>query len=123
MTDPDLQVLDTTVLDELCSSVGDDRAFVVDLVETYLADGGAQVEAIAAARAAGDIPSAVRPAHTLKSSSATVGAMRLAALAKRVEEATRSGRAPTADDMRALPDELAAVTGALRAWIGDGGAG
>ena len=122
MTGDDPHVLDTAVLDELCASVGDDRAFVVDLVETYLTDGAVQVEAIAAALASSDAPAAIRPAHTLKSSSATVGAMRLAALAKRVEEATRSGQPPAADDLQALPDELAAVTGALRAWIGDGGA-
>ena len=122
MTESDLQVLDTSVLDALCASVGDDRDFVVDLVETYLADGDVQIQALATAGAAGDATAAVRPAHTLKSSSATVGAMRLAAAARGLEATTRAGQAPVADDIDALATELAAVSRALRTWTG-GGAG
>lgn len=115
MSEP--MLLDTAVLNELCASVGDDRGFVVDLAETYLTDGAVQVEAIVAAVADDDNARAVRPAHTLKSSSATVGAMRLAATARRIEMAAREGAAPPAEDVAFLPGELNAVTVALRAWI------
>lgn len=120
MVMPEPMVLDTTVLDELCASIGDDRGFVVDLAETYLGDGAVQVEAITVALAGGDSVRAVRPAHTLKSSSATVGAMRLAATARRIEAATREGAAPAAEDVASLDGELRAVTEALRGWIDSG---
>ena len=94
MPDPDQgqpPVLDEATLAELSASVEGDRAFVVELINAYLADGGAQVDAIEAAVAADDAEALVRPAHTLKSSSATVGALRLAAASRELEMAGRSG--------------------------------
>jgi HPt (histidine-containing phosphotransfer) domain-containing protein len=84
-------ILDETVLAELVTSTGNDLAFVRDLVETYLAEAPAQVEGIAVAVAGADAAALVRPAHTLKSSSATMGALRLSAIARRLELAGRSG--------------------------------
>ena len=46
---------------------------------------------ILAAAAAGEAAALVRPAHTLKSSSASLGAMRLSAIARAIEEAGRTG--------------------------------
>jgi HPt (histidine-containing phosphotransfer) domain-containing protein len=77
MEERELPVLDEGVLVELAESVGGDRGFVVELIEAFLSDGAQQVTAIDAAHAADDAEALVRPAHTLKSSSATVGAMRL----------------------------------------------
>ena len=120
MPEPDAQVLDPAVLAELAESVGGDRAFVVDLVETYLADGATQLVDIEAAFAANDAAAIVRPAHTLKSSSATMGAMQLAAVARAVELAGRSG---SLDDLGADVDAAAVreawrrATGALRSWV------
>jgi HPt (histidine-containing phosphotransfer) domain-containing protein len=112
-------VLDARVLDELRASVDGDRGFVVDLIEAYLADGEGHVADVEAAIAAGDLPALVRPAHTLKSSSATVGAVHLAALARALEIAGRDGSAEEArtghaTGLRAAWTEAAA---ALRAWI------
>ncbi len=109
--------LDEAVLSALRESVGGDDAFVVDLVETYLSDGAEQLDAIAAAVAAGDAGALVRPAHTLKSASYTVGAMRLGDLARSLEQRGRSGvldgGVAEADAARA---EWAAVDRALRSW-------
>ena len=55
---------------------------------------------MAAAVTAGDPEAIVRPAHTLKSSSASLGATRLSAIARTVEEAGREGRGEgLADDV------------------------
>ena len=116
-------VLDAGVLAELVASVGGDRGFVRDLIEAYLADGEAQVQAIDAALHANDNAALVRPAHTLKSSSATLGAMRIADAARELESNGRSGR-PGRDTPEALAARLhgewAEAVAALRAWVAAG---
>ena len=94
----DIPVLDMAVVDELRESTGDDEAFVLDLVATYVEEAGTHLAGLADAVAAADPTSTVRPAHTLKSSSASIGAMRLSAICRDLEEAGREGRA---DDMAA----------------------
>jgi HPt (histidine-containing phosphotransfer) domain-containing protein len=91
MPEPDLHVVDEGILAELMASTGDDIGFVRELIQTYLADTPEQLEAMTAAIEADDAASLVRPAHTLKSSSATVGAMRLSSVARELEMAGRSG--------------------------------
>jgi len=86
-------VLDHGVLADLRAATGDDDAFVIELVEAYVTEGATNLEGILAAAAAGDPAAIVRPAHTLKSSSASLGAMRLAAICRAIEEAGREGRA------------------------------
>lgn len=86
-----MPIVDERVLAEVTATTGDDIAFVRELVETYLADAPVQFEAMATAIEADDAASLVRPAHTLKSSSATVGAMRLSSVARELEVAGRSG--------------------------------
>lgn len=120
MNAPESAILDRAVLDDLAGSVGGDHAFVVELIETFIADSAAQVDAAEAAIAADDAASVVRPAHTLKSSSATLGAARLAAQARALEMAGRSG---TLDgEARAVASTLRveweAAVAALRAWVG-----
>ena len=123
MSDPDQASqasIDAAVLGELRESMGGDDEFVTELLETYLDDGAAQLGAIEEAIAAGDPAALVRPAHTLKSSSATVGALRLAELCRGLETAGRSGsikeldRDCTVGDLRS---QWQAVDGALRSWI------
>lgn len=101
MTD-DLALLDNSVLDELRASVGGDEDFVRDLVQTYLAEGPQHMDQIAAAARGADAEAIVRPAHTLKSSSAALGAARLSAISKQIEFAGREGRVV---DLAALADQ------------------
>ena len=85
-------LLDHGVVADLRASTGDDDDFIRELVETYVVEGAANLEDMAAAAAAGDPAAIVRPAHTLKSSSASLGAMRLSAIARAIEEGGRAGQ-------------------------------
>jgi HPt (histidine-containing phosphotransfer) domain-containing protein len=119
MPEPDVHVVDERILAELLASTGDDIGFVRELIETYLADILIQFEAMTVAVDADDAASLVRPAHTLKSSSATVGAMRLSSVARELEMAGRSGSLDAAahaglDTARA---EWQAAADALNAYL------
>jgi HPt (histidine-containing phosphotransfer) domain-containing protein len=92
MTNDDAPILDDAVIAELRESTGGDDAFIRELVEAYVSEATSYLEAMTAAAAAADPAAIVLPAHTLKSSSATLGAMRLAAISRGIEEAGRAGR-------------------------------
>jgi HPt (histidine-containing phosphotransfer) domain-containing protein len=117
--EPDVPIVDVRILAELIATTGDDIGFVRELVETYLADTPAQVDAISAAVEADDAAGLVRPAHTLKSSSATVGAMRLSSVARDLEMAGRSGRLDPAAraSLDAARSEWKAAADAFAAWL------
>ena len=119
MPEPDLHVVDERILAELMASTGDDIGFVRELIETYLADTPMQIEAMTVAVEADDATSLVRPAHTLKSSSATVGAMRLSSAARELEMAGRSGSldAAAAAGLDAARAEWQAAAAALDAYL------
>jgi HPt (histidine-containing phosphotransfer) domain-containing protein len=103
MSVDDAPILDAAVLAELRESTGGDDDFVRELVEAYVAEATGYLDAMAGAASAGDAEAIIRPAHTLKSSSATLGAMRLSAISRGIEEAGRAGRTEglTADVARA----------------------
>ena len=88
-------VLDPGVLAELRAAVGDDEAFIVDLVETYVSEGEANMAGLLDAAGAQDCVAIIRPAHSLKSTSASVGAMRLSVICRSIEEAGRASRTDT----------------------------
>jgi len=75
--------------------------FLVELIGDYVEDSTARVAHLAQAAAAGDAAALTLEAHTLKSSSASLGAETLSALAKRLEELGRAG------DLAALAVEVA----------------
>jgi HPt (histidine-containing phosphotransfer) domain-containing protein len=83
--------IDTPTIDRLLESVGADEAFLDELTEAYLADAPVHLAAIRGALDAGSAEDLVRPAHTLKSSSATVGALTLSGYARELELDARSG--------------------------------
>lgn len=119
MSQPDVQTVDERVLTELTETTGGDVGFVRELVETYLADTPAQLDAMTAAVDADDAAALVRPAHTLKSSSATVGAMRLSVAARELEMAGRTGtlEAPVRASLDAAHMEWKAAEEAFAAWL------
>jgi HPt (histidine-containing phosphotransfer) domain-containing protein len=92
VTGEDALVLDDAVILDLRESIGGDDDFVRELVEAYLSEATGYLDAMTAAASAGDAAAMVRPAHTLKSSSATMGAMRLSAICRGIEEAGRDAR-------------------------------
>jgi HPt (histidine-containing phosphotransfer) domain-containing protein len=83
--------IDSAALDELLETVGGDREFLAELVETYLSDSPGLFIELRAAIAAGDAASARRAAHTLKSTSASFGANGLAARCREIEAAAAAG--------------------------------
>jgi HPt (histidine-containing phosphotransfer) domain-containing protein len=117
MTD-EAPILDKSVIDELRESVGDDDEFIADLVATYVSESRDHLTAMEQAAEANDAGAIVRPAHTLKSSSAALGAMRLAQVAREIEMAGRAG--DSTDLVQRVRDARAAFDDALREMAGAG---
>ncbi len=67
-------------------------ALVADVVQLYLADAPGLLETMKRAHAENDMSTLQRTAHTLKSSSATLGAMTLTTLCKRIELHAKDGQ-------------------------------
>lgn len=111
-------ILDGAVLDELRDATGGDEAFILDLVETYVTEGAANLEGMQAAAEALDPAAIVLPAHTLKSSSASLGAMRLSAICRTIEEA---GRAAKTDSLKEDVEDARATWEATLAAFADAG--
>ena len=116
---PDADLLDEGILADLMASTGDDIGFVRELIQTYLTDTPMQFHGMSEAVDADDAAALVRPAHTLKSSSATVGAMRLSSLARELEMAGRSGSLDGSAriGLDAARAEWQAVAAALDAYL------
>ncbi len=83
--------LDADAFERLLDITGGDLEFLDELVDTYLSDATEQLAALRQAAADGDAAGVVRPAHTLKSSSASVGAMALSEQCRSLEADGRSG--------------------------------
>jgi signal transduction histidine kinase/CheY-like chemotaxis protein len=80
--------LDTDVVRDLLDVMGDE---FTDLVRVYLEDTPKSVAALEQAAARGDIEGLIAPSHSLKSTSANLGALSLSELAKRLEHGARGG--------------------------------
>ena len=91
MTD-DRLVVDPAAIDRLLEMTGDDPEFLRELITTYVEDGAAQRVAMHEAIGRGDAEALVRPAHSLKSNSASMGADHLADLCRALETEARAGR-------------------------------
>ena len=91
------ETLDPAVLAELLEAVGDDPAFVDELVDTFLAEAPGFMAAIDGAVQAGDAGRLLVPAHTLKGNAATIGAERLAEVSRTLEERARNADLDGAD--------------------------
>jgi histidine phosphotransfer protein HptB len=80
---------DTTVLDQLAASIGQDGA--VEVVESLISDAPELLDGLRAALETGDAKRAQRHAHTMKSNSWIVGAKHLGELCAEVERVAASG--------------------------------
>jgi HPt (histidine-containing phosphotransfer) domain-containing protein len=108
--------IDPAAFDRLVEMTGGDREFVDELVDTYLSDGTDQIAAMHAALAAGDPSGLERAAHSLKSGSATVGAIALGERCRSLEEAARTGDVPDgAERVAAIAKAFDAAASGLRA--------
>jgi HPt (histidine-containing phosphotransfer) domain-containing protein len=83
--------VDQAAIDRLLEMTGGDPEFLDELVQTYLEDAVVQLESMWAAADAGSAEDMVRPAHSLKSNSASMGAERLSEQCRALEADARSG--------------------------------
>ena len=110
--------LDPAAVARLLEMVGDDPAFVDELADEYLAEAPAHAAALRAAHDAGDAEGLTLPAHTLKGSSLVLGGVRVAEIARALEECGRAGRLEGVDalltDLEAAHRELAGALAEAR---------
>ena len=85
---PSEHVLDTEIIRDLVEVMGDE---FTDLVRVYLEDTPKAISALEQAATRGSVEGLIAPSHSLKSTSANLGAMGLADLAKRIEHGARAG--------------------------------
>jgi HPt (histidine-containing phosphotransfer) domain-containing protein len=108
--------LDSSALDALRASVGDDTAFLSELVATFLADAPQQLTELRAALASGNAQDVARDAHTLKSNAATFGIVRLNEICRDLEGRASEGNLEGADALvTAIGEALAEARPALEA--------
>jgi signal transduction histidine kinase/CheY-like chemotaxis protein/HPt (histidine-containing phosphotransfer) domain-containing protein len=89
MSTPPPDTLDAATLTDLEDIMGDE---IATLVDTYLRDGAMRMRNLHAAAERGDVAEVGKLTHSLKSSSANLGAVPLATRARQVEEAARLGK-------------------------------
>lgn len=91
MTEPELPAIDATAYAALEEIADGDNEFMSELLNQYLVDADQLVSALAPALADSNAEELERAAHTLKSSSANVGAMTLSNLCEELQCIGRSG--------------------------------
>lgn len=88
---PDVPVIDRDTLDAIVEIFGsDDPTAILDLLDTFLAESVKQRDEMYRALSARNWVMLHRMAHSLKSSSATFGAMRLSEISAHVEQVAKS---------------------------------
>jgi HPt (histidine-containing phosphotransfer) domain-containing protein len=113
--------IDETAFGQTVEMVGGDMGFLGDLVAAYRTDGASRVADMRTALAAGNAEDLRRAAHTLKSSSASLGANDLAEACRAVEAAAREGRLEgLGTNVEAIASEFDEVVSALDTRIGTG---
>ena len=109
------RAVDPEVLAELLDTFGGDQSFVDEVVEAYLVDAERLVAEIVRCAGSDDVDGFRRATHTLKSTSATVGALRLSAVCRDLELASADPAAVIdAGCLEALAIESEGVARALR---------
>ena len=96
--------VDMTTFEELKAMSGAD--FIDELVDTFLEDAPKLITEMKTALQAGDAESFRRAAHSLKSNSATFGAMRLSGMAKDLEMLGRENKLAEAESRLPEVEEL-----------------
>ncbi len=118
-TSSDTPMLDLDVVQALKELGGtDDPNLFNELVDLFVADASSNVSKLSSALEMHDVQTFQRVAHTLKSSSANVGAMRMSKLSFELEKLGRAGSLDGADAlvlrMKREFDEVSAALTALR---------
>jgi HPt (histidine-containing phosphotransfer) domain-containing protein len=109
--------IDITALDAYREVMGDDAdAFIADVIDTYLNSAAGLISTLHSCLSSNDEKTFERAAHTLKSTSATVGATDLSALASELEKLSKSDPLPVlASKVQAAGEEFAKAEVELKA--------
>jgi len=106
--------LDARAFRQLRDTVGDDDQIIIELIEAFLEDAPTLFEDLRRAVEKRDVSGARLAAHSLKSNSATFGAMELSELCQQLEIMFKDGKFEGAEDILALAiDQNASVAEAL----------
>ena len=119
---PDGGVLDAAMVDDLQKLLVHGHLDIDDIVERFIAGAPAKLDAIGSAAAAGDADAAMRVAHELAGSSATLGALAFGKRCSFLEASARAGDLATiAETIPAVRQDFDEVRAALRdAFSADG---
>ncbi len=101
MSNPDVvPMIDPSVIASL-RELDDDggSSLLIEVIDLYVNEASAQVAALQSALQSGDLRALERTAHTLKSSSANVGALGFAALCADIEHHGRAANATDLDEL------------------------
>lgn len=109
-----MAAIDPEAFARLRADLGGDAGVVREIVGTFLQEAPRLVEEILAGARGGDARRAASAAHTLKSTAAMMGALRLHALCREAEAQARGGRVEAAT-AGLLEREFALVRGELAA--------
>lgn len=108
-------------MNEAIDNLGGDTDLYREIVGVFLGDAPAQLSAVEMALAAGDFPTARRGAHTLKGTSAAIGATRLRAAAFALESACAAALNDIAAPLAAVKRDTAATVAALQDYLANPG--
>ena len=78
-------VIDSTAIDQIMDLSGDDVGFLGDMIDLFLSDSAAQYDSIVSLLQREDHATAAKVAHSLKSSSRTLGAVQLGNTCQHIE--------------------------------------
>jgi HPt (histidine-containing phosphotransfer) domain-containing protein len=109
-------VIDPKIIQGLRDLGGEDEpGLLAELIKIFLEDAPQRMKDISEGLASGDLGRVERGAHTLKSSSANIGALALSDLCRRIVEKARAKRPETLPELcDASVRSLAEATEALR---------
>lgn len=117
---PASSAMDEATFAQLRADMGNDEAFIAEVVAAFSADGADLVARMAKAVRQSDAHSVRMTAHTLKSNAASIGALPLAELCRKMEEQGRDGITTGLDElMEHIEAEFARATAELAALQGE----
>lgn len=111
--------LDHDAIEAIRALGGDDpNSFLREIIDIFLSDTPARIDELAAAITSGDTPAFLRAAHSIKGSSANVGAAALKTAAEELENAARAtGIAAQAPGVARIREEFERTKQALMALL------
>jgi HPt (histidine-containing phosphotransfer) domain-containing protein len=109
--------LDPNAVASLLESVGGDEEFLGELFSAFAAEAPSLLQTVEQAATTGDAESLRHAAHTLKSTSASLGALRLSAVGAEIEAAARSGTVPPGAQVAELRALVEAALEAMSAMV------